>query len=120
MELVPLWNMCPLLPSTLLVRNLYYNSIHLLYLKTFVFYFLFYIFNLFFVDPPSAPTKLQPSDVAKDALTLTWNEPDEDGGSPITGYWIERLDPDNDKWIRCNKLPIRDTTFRYEFINLVK
>lgn len=46
-------------------------------------------------------------------MTLTWFEPDEDGGSPITGYWIEKLDPESDKWIRCNKMPIKDTTFRY-------
>ncbi|KAJ8416941.1 hypothetical protein AAFF_G00328190 [Aldrovandia affinis] len=63
-------------------------------------------------DPPGAPTKLDHSDIAKDSLTLTWNEPDEDGGSPITGYWVERLDQDSDKWMRCNKLPIRDSTFR--------
>lgn len=63
-------------------------------------------------DPPGAPTRVTPSDIAKDAVTLNWFEPDEDGGSPITGYWIEKFDPDSDKWIRCNKLPIRDTTFR--------
>lgn len=67
------------------------------------------------LDPPGAPSRLQPSDIAKDSLTLTWYEPDEDGGSPITGYWIERFDPENDKWIRCNKLPIKDITFRYSW-----
>ena len=63
-------------------------------------------------DPPGAPTRVTPSDIAKDAVTLTWYEPDEDGGSPITGYWVEKFDPENDKWIRCNKLPIKDATFR--------
>lgn len=63
-------------------------------------------------DPPGPPTRVTPSDVAKDAVTLTWFEPDEDGGSPITGYWVEKFDPESDKWIRCNKLPIKDTTFR--------
>lgn len=55
---------------------------------------------------------VMPSDITKDAVTLTWFEPDEDGGSPITGYWVEKFDPESDKWIRCNKLPIKDTTFR--------
>ncbi|KAJ8416947.1 hypothetical protein AAFF_G00328250 [Aldrovandia affinis] len=41
-----------------------------------------YTFRVF--DSPGAPTKLEPSDIAKDSLTLTWYEPDEDGGSPIT------------------------------------
>lgn len=69
-------------------------------------------FRVFFLDPPGPPTRVTPSDVAKDAVTLTWFEPDEDGGSPISGYWIEKFDPESDKWIRCNKLPIKDTTFR--------
>lgn len=63
-------------------------------------------------DTPGAPYKLEPSDIAKDSLTLSWYEPDEDGGSPITGYWVERYEPDHDKWIRCNKLPIKDTNYR--------
>uniref|UniRef100_A0A8U8C7U8 Uncharacterized protein n=1 Tax=Geospiza parvula TaxID=87175 RepID=A0A8U8C7U8_GEOPR len=37
---------------------------------------------------------------------------DEDGGSPITGYWVERYDPEQDKWIKCNKMPVKDTTFK--------
>jgi len=60
---------------------------------------------------------LEPSDIAKDAVTLSWYEPDDDGGSPITGYWVERYEPDHDKWIRCNKLPIRDTNFRYVWMS---
>lgn len=64
-------------------------------------------------DTPGAPYKLEPSDIAKDSLTLSWYEPDEDGGSPITGYWVERYEPEHDKWIRCNKLPIKDTNYRF-------
>lgn len=74
------------------------------------------IYNI--LDTPGPPYKLETSDIAKDSVTLTWYEPDEDGGSPITGYWVERYEPDHDKWLRCNKLPIRDTNFRqeYEFV----
>ncbi|XP_064868260.1 titin-like [Oncorhynchus nerka] len=63
-------------------------------------------------DSPGAPTKLEPSDIVKDGLTLNWYEPEEDGGSPITGYWVERFEPDQNRWIRCNKIPIIDTTYR--------
>lgn len=69
--------------------------------------------SLVSLDTPGAPYKLEPSDIAKDSLTLTWYEPDEDGGSPITGYWVERYEPDHDRWMRCNKLPIKDTNYRY-------
>uniref|UniRef100_A0A8C0EK92 Titin n=1 Tax=Bubo bubo TaxID=30461 RepID=A0A8C0EK92_BUBBB len=51
-------------------------------------------------NPPGPPTGLKPTEVTKDSVTLTWNEPDEDGGSPITGYWVERYDPEQDKWIK--------------------
>ncbi|KAG2470301.1 TITIN protein, partial [Polypterus senegalus] len=63
-------------------------------------------------EPPGPPIRVQPSDIAKDAVTLSWQEPNEDGGSPITGYWVERFDPELDKWIRCNKVPVTDTTYR--------
>ena len=69
-------------------------------------------------DTPGAPYKLEPSDIAKDSLNLSWYEPDEDGGSPITGYWVERYEPDHDKWIRCNKLPIKDTNYRSVYSSL--
>jgi titin len=73
---------------------------------------------LLFPDTPGAPYKLEPSDIAKDSLNLSWYEPDEDGGSPITGYWMERYEPDHDKWIRCNKLPIKDTNYRSVYSSL--
>lgn len=64
-------------------------------------------------DTPGPPTGLVPTEVTKESVSLIWNEPDEDGGSPVTGYWVERFDPDLDKWIRCNKIPVKDTAFKY-------
>jgi len=79
----------------------------------FCFLCAFFFFNLLIhTDPPGPPTGLKPIEVTKDSVTLTWNEPDEDGGSPITGYWVERYDPEQDKWIKCNKMPVKDTTFK--------
>lgn len=78
----------------------------------FVFLVLFCFNLLIYTDPPGPPTGLKPTEVTKDSVTLTWNEPDEDGGSPITGYWVERYDPEQDKWIKCNKMPVKDTTFK--------
>lgn len=70
------------------------------------------MFLFYYVETPGSPSRVQPSDISKDAVTLTWYEPDEDGGSPITGYWVERFDPETDKWIKCNKVPVKDTTLR--------
>ena len=40
-------------------------------------------------DAPGAPASLSAEDKGKDAVTLTWNAPAEDGGSAITGYRID-------------------------------
>ena len=48
---------------------------------------------LFFVlDKPSAPQDLRVVDVWKDYMNLSWTAPDNDGGSPLTGYTIEQRD----------------------------
>ena len=35
-----------------------------------------------------------------------------DGGSPITGYSIERADLSGTRWLPVNKAPVRDTMLR--------
>ena len=35
---------------------------------------------------------------------LSWMKPVDDGGSPITGYTIEKKELDRDVWIACGKL----------------
>lgn len=43
---------------------------------------------------PSKPQgPLEVSDVTKNGCTLTWKKPEDDGGSPIEYYEIEKLDP---------------------------
>ena len=41
-------------------------------------------------EPPSPPENVQVNDLTKTACTLTWEPPKSDGGSPITGYYIEK------------------------------
>lgn len=61
--------------------------------------------------PPSPPGKPQSSDIAEDAVTLSWTMPLSDGGSQITGYIIERRHLGG-KWIRVNKKPYKDMKYR--------
>ena len=49
----------------------------------------FYQFN---VDKPSPPKNLRVTDVSKDYITLEWDVPESDGGSPLKGYNIEKAD----------------------------
>ncbi|KAI4798294.1 hypothetical protein KUCAC02_022137 [Chaenocephalus aceratus] len=43
--------------------------------------------------PPGQVEKPKVSGVTLDAMTVSWEEPEEDGGTPITGYWLEGRRP---------------------------
>ena len=43
-------------------------------------------------DPPDTPLNLRVTNVYKDYITITWEAPLSNGGSPLTLYLIEKLD----------------------------
>ena len=45
-----------------------------------------------FVDTPTQPKDLKIDDFDADYVDLVWKKPESDGGSPITGYIIEKRD----------------------------
>lgn len=51
----------------------------------------------------SAPSKpkgpLKVSDITKSGCKLKWNKPEDDGGKPITGYQVEKLDKSTGRWV---------------------
>uniref|UniRef100_A0AC34GPF1 Twitchin n=1 Tax=Panagrolaimus sp. ES5 TaxID=591445 RepID=A0AC34GPF1_9BILA len=62
------------------------------------------------LDVPGAPGgPLVAKDVTKDSCVLRWNEPDDDGGSPISHYVVEKQE-DNGKWVPCGESP--DTSLK--------
>lgn len=46
----------------------------------------------FFLDTPSRPSNPVIKDFDSDFVELGWDKPKTDGGSPITGYIIEKKD----------------------------
>lgn len=55
--------------------------------------------------PPSAPKGfLEISNVSPTGCHLTWKKPEDDGGSPIQGYTIEKKDVERDTWVACGKV----------------
>lgn len=46
---------------------------------------------------PEGPLKV--SDVTKSGCKLKWGKPEDDGGKPITGYVVEKLDKSTGRWI---------------------
>lgn len=49
--------------------------------------------------------------VTESTATLSWQAPYSDGGSPITGYVIEKKEQYGTRWIRVNKWPENVTEF---------
>lgn len=56
-------------------------------------------------------------DVTKSSVNLSWSRPKDDGGSRVTGYYIERKETSTEKWVRHNKTQI--TTTMYTVTGLV-
>ena len=52
-------------------------------------------------DVPSPPKDLVISDVSRDSITFTWSPPEDDGGTPIINYIVEKCPTTGDRWIRA-------------------
>ena len=50
---------------------------------------------------PGAPRNPQVESIYDDSVKLTWRAPEDDGGSFVTNYIIEKLDPDSGKWMKA-------------------
>ena len=68
----------------------------------------FYIFVILCAAAPDAPEKPKIVDADRDFIDIEWNAP-KDGGSPITGYIVERLDKSkpNADWAPVTRQPIK-------------
>ncbi|KHJ76844.1 immunoglobulin I-set domain protein, partial [Oesophagostomum dentatum] len=55
------------------------------------------------LDVPGAPEgPLSVKDITKDGCSLRWNPPEDDGGSPITNYIVEKQE-DGGRWVPCGE-----------------
>lgn len=59
--------------------------------------------------PPGTPQVIA---VTKDAITISWNEPLTDGGSPILGYHIERKERNGILWQTVSKALVAGNIFK--------
>ena len=67
-------------------------------------------------DVPSAPGTPRYVDTTPDSITLTWTRPRSDGGSPITGYVLEKRKAGETSWSRATGVipTITETTFKVQ------
>ncbi len=57
--------------------------------------------RFYLIDVPGAPHNPQVESVSDESVALSWQPPEDDGGSYITNYLVEKLDPDTGKWIKA-------------------
>ena len=51
-----------------------------------------------YLDKPSPPRNLEVSAVTAETATMQWEVPEDDGGSSITGYIVEKRDISRKMW----------------------
>jgi len=54
-------------------------------------------------DPPTAPGKPSICAIGGDFVNLSWDKPENDGGSRIKGYWVEKREIGLEIWQRVNQ-----------------
>ncbi|ERL85176.1 hypothetical protein D910_02598 [Dendroctonus ponderosae] len=69
-------------------------------------------------DPPGAPGTPRGIDSSEDSITIQWTKPRHDGGSPITGYVVEKRLITEDKWTKASHALIPDLNLKA--INLIE
>ncbi|XP_033628855.1 titin-like, partial [Asterias rubens] len=61
-------------------------------------------------DVPKAPSKPEVSAVDSKQITISWSPPESDGGSPVTGYIIEKKETSSTRWTKAVRDSVSDTT----------
>lgn len=58
-------------------------------------------------DKPSRPVgPLEPIEVRATHITVQWTQPEDNGGSEITGYVIEKMDMDTGRWVPAGEVSL--------------
>ena len=65
-------------------------------------------FKLIVLDRPSPPQDLKVTDVSETSMTLKWSEPESDGGSDVTVYYVETRESFRHSWHRVGTIPATD------------
>ena len=64
---------------------------------------------------PFTPTNSpEVTNIGPNYVDLSWKASESDGGQPVLGYQVERLDSRRRCWLIMNKTPLSDTHFRVE------
>ena len=67
-------------------------------------------------DPPGQPSAPEPLEVTSSTCDLAWKPPENDGGSPVTGYYVQRTPARMDRWIRVTRDPVPSTKYQVSVV----
>lgn len=56
--------------------------------------------------PPGKPELVASADSTPDVVTIRWDKPKSDGGTPVTGYLVEHRRTGSPHWVRATPLMI--------------
>ena len=72
-----------------------------------------------YTDKPMRPTgPLKPVEIRADHITVEWKKPEDNGGSEISGYVIEKMDLDNGRWVPAGEVCM--IVYFSDFFNQIK
>ena len=57
-----------------------------------------YYISSSFSDKPSAPEDFVGTGYTETTISLKWSPPKDDGGSPVTGYYVEKRESGKTEW----------------------
>lgn len=65
---------------------------------------------------PGPPEKPKIAEHTRSSMLVTWDPPRDNGGSTISGYWLEKREKGSSYWARVNKAPVtKPAPKRWEF-----
>ena len=63
-------------------------------------------------DKPSRPCgPIVADEIRAEHIKIKWKKPEDAGGSPLTGYVIEKMDMDTGRWVAAGEVGPNDETF---------
>lgn len=68
---------------------------------------------------PCAPDAPDAVDITSDSMTVIWNESRFDGGSLISGYYVDMRPGSEGNWMRMNNEVIPADTYSYRLNGLM-
>ena len=60
------------------------------------------------LDRPDPPRNLRATEVYKDYIVIAWDEPETDGGCPITEYKVEKCDAEKQAFFSAGKYSVHE------------